>query len=72
MRLQPNQSFPAARRHKVEMKILGIAIVLSLSMSLATVYSNPKDEEFEKIAHNYVEGMLVSHPEYNRAGRSSL
>ncbi len=46
------------------MKILGIAIVLSLSMSLATAYSNPKDEEFEKIAHNYVEGMLVSHPEY--------
>jgi uncharacterized protein (DUF885 family) len=46
------------------MKILGIAVALSLSMSLVTAHSNPKDEEFEKIAHDYVEGMLASHPEY--------
>jgi uncharacterized protein (DUF885 family) len=64
MRLQPNQSCPAARRHKIEMKFLGVAVAFLLSMSLVTAHSNPKDEEFEKIAHDYVEGMLASHPEY--------
>jgi uncharacterized protein (DUF885 family) len=64
MRLRPNQFSPAAHRHKIEMKILGIAVVLSLSMSLVTAHSNLKDGEFEKIAHDYVEGMLASHPEY--------
>jgi len=33
-------------------------------MSLTTAHSNPKDEEFEKIAHDYVEGMLACNPEY--------
>jgi len=46
------------------MKILGIAVALSFSMSLVTAHSNPKDEEFEKIAHDYVEGMLACNPEY--------
>jgi uncharacterized protein (DUF885 family) len=42
----------------------GVAVALLLSMSLTTAHSNPKDEEFEKIAHDYVEGMLACNPEY--------
>jgi uncharacterized protein (DUF885 family) len=33
-------------------------------MSLTTAHANPRDEEFEKIAHDYVEGMLACNPEY--------
>jgi uncharacterized protein (DUF885 family) len=39
------------------------AIGLSLLLSSFVTYANPKDEEFEKIAREYVEGILASHPE---------
>lgn len=32
-------------------------------MAVAAVRANPKDEEFERIAHDYVEEILASHPE---------
>ena len=45
------------------MKLTGaIAVVLSLSTFAAR--GNPNDEQFEKIAKDYVEGYLSSNPEY--------
>jgi uncharacterized protein (DUF885 family) len=41
-----------------------VAATLSLSISLLSVQANPKDDEFEKIAKDYVEGMLAAHPEF--------
>ncbi len=37
--------------------------MVSLSLSIFA-QANPKDDEFEKIAKDYVEGFLASHPEY--------
>ena len=45
------------------MKLLVAAALLSLG-ALAVSYANPKDEEFEKIAKDYVDGMLAAHPEF--------
>ena len=45
------------------MKRIVFAIGLSLSLSIFQVRANPKDDEFEKIAREYVEGILASHPE---------
>ena len=45
------------------MKVIPLAVGLSLSLSIFA-YANPKDDEFEKIAKDYVEGFLSSHPEY--------
>jgi uncharacterized protein (DUF885 family) len=46
------------------MKRIVLAIGLSLSLSIFQARANPKDDEFEKIAKDYVEGFLSSHPEY--------
>jgi uncharacterized protein (DUF885 family) len=35
-----------------------------LSLSILVAKANPKDDEFQKIANDYVEGFLASHPEY--------
>ena len=45
------------------MKVITLAVGLSLSLSTLVAYANPKDDEFEKIAKDYVEGFLSSHPE---------
>ncbi|MFZ3376972.1 MAG: DUF885 family protein, partial [Chthoniobacterales bacterium] len=42
--------------------VIVVGVVLSLSIFRAN--ANPKDDEFEKIAKDYVEGFLSSHPEY--------
>jgi uncharacterized protein (DUF885 family) len=44
------------------MKVITLAVGLSLALSIFA-YANPKDDEFEKIAKDYVEGFLSSHPE---------
>src|SRR3982074_3501966 len=44
------------------MKVITLAVGLSLSILVAK--ANPKDDEFQKIANDYVEGYLASHPEY--------
>ena len=46
------------------MKKFVLTVGLSLSLSIFTANANPKDDEFEKIAKDYVEGFLSSHPEY--------
>ena len=44
------------------MKVIPLAVGLSLSLSIFAC-ANSKDDEFEKIAKDYVEGFLSSHPE---------
>jgi len=44
------------------MKVITLAVGLSLALSIFA-YANPKDDEFEKIAKDDVEGFLSSHPE---------
>src|SRR5438270_1271936 len=46
------------------MKVITLAVGLSLSLSISVAKANPKDDEFQKIANDYVEGYLASHPEY--------
>ncbi|MBV9009236.1 MAG: DUF885 domain-containing protein [Verrucomicrobia bacterium] len=36
----------------------------SCALALASARATPQDEQFEKIAHDYIEGLLQSHPEY--------
>jgi uncharacterized protein (DUF885 family) len=41
-----------------------IVVVVALSLSIFRANANPKDDAFEKIAKDYLEGFLSSHPEY--------
>ena len=47
------------------MKIIHLAVVLSLPLSILAAEANPQDEEFEKIAKDYIENYLSSHPEFS-------
>jgi len=40
-----------------------IALALSLALAAPLMRANPQDDEFEKIAKDYIEGYLASHPE---------
>ena len=46
------------------MKPILFAVALSLLLSIFTANANPKDDEFEKIAKDYIENYLSSHPEF--------
>ncbi len=46
------------------MKVITLAVGLSLSLLILVAKANPKDDEFEKIANDCVQGFLASHPEY--------
>jgi uncharacterized protein (DUF885 family) len=46
------------------MKAITITLAVSFALPLIPAKANPKDAEFEKIAKDYVEGFLASHPEY--------
>src|ERR1700730_18474808 len=45
------------------MKVITLVVGLSLSLSILVAKANPKDDEFEKIVNDYVEGFLGSHHE---------
>src|SRR6266513_4106618 len=45
------------------MKMIHLILALSLPLAIATANANPKDDEFEKIAKDYIENYLSSHPE---------
>jgi uncharacterized protein (DUF885 family) len=45
------------------MKIIHLVAVLSLSFPIFAARANPLDDEFEKIAKDYCENYLASHPE---------
>src|SRR6202022_4054507 len=46
------------------MKTIILIVVLSLPLAIVTANANPNDDEFEKIAKDYVENFLSSHPEF--------
>src|SRR6266704_4126690 len=46
------------------MKAKLLVLALSFPLSILTANANPKDDEFEKIAKDYVENFLSSHPEF--------
>ncbi len=46
------------------MKKLIVALAILLSLVPAMVYATLQDEQFEKVAHDYIEGLLATHPEY--------
>jgi uncharacterized protein (DUF885 family) len=62
MKSQPNRFFTAARRAET-MKLFVVASCV-LSLSIFTAIANPADVEFEKIAKDYTENYLSSHPEF--------
>src|SRR2546421_6488251 len=41
-----------------------LVVLLSLAMPLAKLRAIPQDEQFQQIAHDYIEGFLTSNPEY--------
>jgi uncharacterized protein (DUF885 family) len=45
------------------MKATFLAVMTTISLSIGSADANPKDDEFEKIAKDYVEGELAAHPE---------
>jgi uncharacterized protein (DUF885 family) len=45
------------------MKFFFTAIPLSLAISASIANATPQDDQFQKIAHDYIEGLLQSHPE---------
>ena len=42
-------------------------VALSLTLALTSTFATPADDEFEKIAKEYIEGYLASHPEAARS-----
>src|SRR5713226_6856899 len=63
MKSLPSRSFTAARRAESHMKKIVVA-ACALSLSIFAAAANPKDSEFEKIAKDYIENYLSSHPEF--------
>jgi len=53
-----------SRKHKNEMRRIIFAAALSLPLSIVAANANPQDDEFEKIAKDYCEDYLSSHPEF--------
>jgi len=45
------------------MKTIILVVALSISLSISTARANPKDDEFHKIAHDYIELELENNPE---------
>src|SRR5438034_5461934 len=40
-----------------------LVVLVSLAMPLTNVRATPQDEQFQQIAHDYIEGYLTTHPE---------
>ena len=64
MNARPSPSSPAALQRKIEMKTAALVVALSLPVAIAIANASPKDDEFEKIAKDYTENYLSSHPEF--------
>src|SRR5436305_13925601 len=41
-----------------------LVLLLTSALLPATLYATPEDDRFQKLAKDYIEGMLQSHPEY--------
>ena len=46
------------------MKAIATTLVLSLTMSILPARAATQDADFQKVARDYVDGLLMSHPEY--------
>ncbi|MEY2491565.1 MAG: hypothetical protein QOH24_516, partial [Verrucomicrobiota bacterium] len=46
------------------MKLILTILALSLTVPLTSLRATPQDEQFQKIAHDYIEELLQTHPEY--------
>ena len=46
------------------MKTKALFVLVSLAMPVANLRATPQDEQFQQIAHDYIEGFLTSNPEY--------
>ena len=46
------------------MKAITIALAVSLALPLVHVGATPQDDQFQKIAHDYIEDFLAAQPEY--------
>jgi hypothetical protein len=49
---------------KLVMKTKALFVLVSLAMPVANLRATPQDEQFQQIAHDYIEGFLTSNPEY--------
>ncbi|PYJ42442.1 MAG: DUF885 domain-containing protein [Verrucomicrobia bacterium] len=47
----------------ISTKYLTSAIALAFALPCVAASATPQDQQFQKIAHDYIEGMLQSHPE---------
>lgn len=46
------------------MKLLALTVAVSLAIPLSRAVATPQDEQFQKIAHDYIEELLQTNPEY--------
>jgi uncharacterized protein (DUF885 family) len=46
------------------MKALTLTVAMSLTVPFINAGATPKDDDFQKLAKDYVEGQLAAHPEY--------
>ena len=46
------------------MKLILATLAVSLTVPLTSLWATPQDEQFQKIAHDYIEELLQTHPEY--------
>ncbi|HEY2103237.1 MAG TPA: DUF885 domain-containing protein [Chthoniobacterales bacterium] len=46
------------------MKLILATLAVSLMVPLTSLRATPQDEQFQKIAHDYIEELLQTHPEY--------
>src|SRR2546430_16965225 len=46
------------------MKTKALFVLVSLVMPVANLRATPQDDQFQRIAHDYIEGFLTSNPEY--------
>jgi uncharacterized protein (DUF885 family) len=46
------------------MKLILTILAVSLTVPLTSLRATPQDEQFQKIAHDYIEELLQTHPEY--------
>ncbi len=46
------------------MKPLSLIVALALALPIVEAFATPQDDQFQKVAGEYIEGLLQTHPEY--------
>src|SRR5947207_10798450 len=60
----PTHSSPAGRLPKPIMKPVVYLVAGAVLLSTAQLFATPEDDRFQKLAKDYIEGLLQSNPEY--------